>query len=656
VTAMKKLLLQSAKIVGTATEKAWSQVHTFSPADEEKQRLRGELLAVLSLSGLGEGVEAVAAGREIIARLHEEYYGHLEEKALVQLKQAVKKVCSEGAAEAGVEIGAVAIVGNVLYAALAGEGQLVLQRDSQIGVVLQGPGQTDGSEEKLVATASGYLHHGDLFLLGTGEFFKTVAAGVLKAALAADSPEEVTEALAPAIHGRTESGTVAAVVCRVEEESEKESVGLTPLKEEVKPIQKKEKKWLRLEEKIKEVWQAFQNRLGEKAIYLRQGISHREERSPRAKKTTLTVASILVVLFVISVFLGGWQRRRLGLERKTATLFQEARQKKEEGEALLELNPARARELLLEAQSLSQQIEAEGLKTAEFEKFKAALDQALNQILKEHQVELKLFFDLELIKQAAKGDDWAVSGGKLIVLDREKPSVYEVGITDKKSAILAGGKSLAQATQIAAYLPYLFVLTDQGIVRVDKLIKKENLAIKVDEAWGEIADFQAFAGNLYLLDQKEGLWKYPAVETSTGQPAFGARRRWLKGEAPDFSQAVGMAIDGSIWVLKADGTVWKFTQGRKEAFGLAGLPGDQPLTPTAIYTDDDCQFLYLLDQAHSRVVVLAKSGEYEASYSWSSELSDGASLGEIKGLAVSEEEKKILLLAGSKIYEIQLKK
>lgn len=624
---MRRFLLETAKIVGTATEKSWSQVHLFSPADAEKQKLRGELLAVLSLSGLGEGVEAVTAGREVISRLHEEYYGNLQGKALERLKTAVKTVFSEAAAEAEIEIGAAALVGDVLYLAIAGKGQAVLQRDNKMGIILQ------GNEE--VVTASGYLEDDDLFLLGTTGFFQAVASGVLKAALNTGSPTETTEVLAPIIHGRPESGSVAALVCKVRAEDKIEETILAP--------PEKEKKITPLKDVIRPIFSRLQRGLGEKAIYLRREFRQRDEKPGRSPKTVFTIVLVLLVLLVISVGLGARQRKHLGLEKKTVVLFEQARQKFQEGEALLELNPLRARELLLEAKSLSQQIETEGLKTAEFEKFKVELEQALNQVLKEHKVEAGLFFDLELIKQEAKGDDWAVSGGKLMILDKEKTSVYEVGIADKKSAILAGGKSLKGASQVAAFLPKTFILTEEGIIETDKLTKKEGLVIETDEEWGEIVDFWAFAGNLYLLDKKGEIWQYPAIETG-----FGARRRWLKGEiTPDFSNAVSMAIDGSIWVLKSDGMIWKFTRGAKDAFGVAGL--DKPFSnPTTLYTDDDCESLYILDKGNLRVVVLAKSGEYGATYQWEG-------MRDVDGLVVSEEEKKILLLAGSKIYEIELK-
>lgn len=86
---------QIAKVVGTPTNGFWSQVHTFSPEDPVKKEKRGDLLAVLVLSGVPEGIEAVAAGREVLARLHEEYYGHLEGSPFERLKESLAKISQE---------------------------------------------------------------------------------------------------------------------------------------------------------------------------------------------------------------------------------------------------------------------------------------------------------------------------------------------------------------------------------------------------------------------------------------------------------------------------------------------------------------------------------------------------------------------------------
>ena len=88
---MAKLSLQVAKVVGILTPNGWSQVHTFYPEEKDKLLSRGQLLAAVSLAGESEKDQLATQGRELITRLHEEYYGELETSALASLKKAVEK-------------------------------------------------------------------------------------------------------------------------------------------------------------------------------------------------------------------------------------------------------------------------------------------------------------------------------------------------------------------------------------------------------------------------------------------------------------------------------------------------------------------------------------------------------------------------------------
>jgi hypothetical protein len=88
--------VSSSKLTGIPGPSGWVQVHEYLPKDEEKLKLRGHLFAVIATSGKGVsgpdlrfresqgsekgprpggGVESVAAGRELLTRLHEEYFG-----------------------------------------------------------------------------------------------------------------------------------------------------------------------------------------------------------------------------------------------------------------------------------------------------------------------------------------------------------------------------------------------------------------------------------------------------------------------------------------------------------------------------------------------------------------------------------------------------
>jgi len=380
-----------------------------------------------------------------------------------------------------------------------------------------------------------------------------------------------------------------------------------------------------------------EKKLKRRAIYLAK--EDREKERPR--KTLMSVAAILLILLVVSVVLGMRQRSRRQEGGGQAAILRQAQTKKGEGDALIDLNPIRARQLLVEARDLINEISDEEASQAILD-FKAELEQSLSLVMREHEVEPTSYFDLVFIKDGAKGDDLAISGGEVVIFDKEKRAIYSLEIATKQSAFLAGGESLADGQHVAAFLPKIYLLTERGVLEFDKETKREKLVIEADDEWGEIIDFRAFGGNLYLLDKGGEIWKYPGIEGG-----FGAYRYWLKGEEPDFSDAVGMSIDGSVWVLKANGTILKFTQGGRDPFTISGL--DQPLNnPTAIFTDDDQERLYIVDKGNSRVVVIDKSGEYHSQYLWQG-------MGDIVGLVVSEEEKKILLLSGNQIFAIEIR-
>ena len=621
---MENFALRFAKVVGTPTEKSGSWVHIFSPTDEQKLSQRGHLLAVIGLDNFIGEEELAAVGKEIISRLHEEYYGELTSKAFDQLKRTIDKVAREinEGGDLSLNLGAVAIIDNLLYVVMSRGSQLMLLRKGQIQTIFSG-------EE----TGSGYLKNEDVLLLGTEEFFRLVNQETIQNALVTSSSEEAVEILAPAVHGQAD-GSSAAIVFKIFPK-EKEASAETPSVVEPSVIQKRRSFELgkKLKEKIFTLIVSVDDRLKRRMIYLRNN----KEKNFRSQKTLFTVALILLIILGISVFFGMKQRQGLGLTGQAAALFSQAQAKKEEGEVLKTLNPAKSQQLLTESQNLVGEIEKLGGQSEDFLKFKQELNSLLVSSLREHELEGKLFFDLELIKAGAEGKDLLLTDGELIVLDEKQTAVYEIGLQAQKSTILFGGEKIQGAELIAQAGDNLYVLVSEGLLKGGKL---SEIKIKKDEVWGEIVDVKGFTNNLYLLDSQGEIWRYLAIEG-----AFGEKQKWLQQKA-DFSSAISLAIDGSLWVLTQDGQILKFLQGQKDSFILSGL--NKPFfEPTAIFTDFDSQNLYVLDNGNARIVVLSKNGEYQAEYRW-------PQLNQAQDLAVIETEKKIFCLLGSKIYSMEM--
>lgn len=629
---MEKLTVQIAKLVGTPNQNSWSQVHSFIPEEEEKKSKRGFLLAIISFSG-EEGVEAVATGREILSRFHEEYYGETETKIFSRLTQAVEEVNEEfSQPERKLEIITAALVENIAYLVIKGGGRILLKRGEAVQTLLE------GNEEKL-ATASGYLEEGDFLMLGTNLLFEVIPQGGLQAALNNETPEEVVEAMAPLIHGQSQMARAASLVAMVKkEEGMAEEIGAVSVPEEKAP--QAQSAIAGITEKLKTFFGRVPFKLPQAVgrIYLRQ-----REKELKQKKMVLTVAIILILLLGASIVFGSRQRGLHQRQQQFAEISSQVGAALEEGEGLKELNPLKAKEILLPLQSKITELEKLGIETQKLTEVKKRYEQVLTQVVKEHEFsDLPVFFDLSLIREGGRGDKMSLYRTAGAILDSKNKRVFGFDLSQKSIEVLAGGDELNGASSITLYNEAVYVLTEKGILEVKTKTKRTNLVIEKDEEWGEISALGAFGGNLYLVDKSGVIWRYPVSESG-----FGAKQKWFgAGVSPDLSGIVSMAIDGSVWLLRNDNKILKFTRGAPDAFSVSGLDKDLN-SPQSFYNDDETSKIYVLDKGNSRILVLGKTGEYQGQYLWSG-------MREATDLVVNEAEKKILLLKEDKVYEIKI--
>jgi len=93
--------------------------------------------------------------------------------------------------------------------------------------------------------------------------------------------------------------------------------------------------------------------------------------------------------------------------------------------------------------------------------------------------------------------------------------------------------------------------------------------------------------------------------------------------------------------------VSKYTKGVADNFSLSGF--DKPLiSPTGIITNATDDNIYILDNGNSRLVVIDKNGNYKAQY-------QASVIKTAKDFEVLEKDKKVYVLSGGKVYEIDLK-
>ncbi len=612
--------IETSKIVGTPGEGFWSQVHTFFPQDRIKKEKRGDLLAVLVVSGAEEGIGAVALGREILGRLHEEYYGGLDGSAFEKLGEAVGKVCLENK---GLQIVAASLFGRVLYLAIYGQGKVVLKRGEKLGVVLQ------GSEQGL-QTGSGILEAGDLILLGSEHFFQVVGFGVMKAALENNSLEEAVESLAPIVLGRNNMADAAVILASVKEELQF-SIASVPQFEEKKPTLEVKNKPAGFLAKI----------LSKVKLPVRKSFFVRRTEAEKRKKIFFGAALVLLVLLITSLGFGLKRKSAEEKQNKVKNLFSLAEEKFNQGKEIYLLKPADGKVSITEAKQLAE----EGLTLKKDSPELILLKEQIEKFLAGTGVEAVLsevptFMDLSLIADGASGISLSLLDKDLAILDKENKKIYLLN-TEKKSSLVYDFPDNA-GKLINSFDSKIMILGEKGITEVDTKNKNTSLKITKDEAWKEIIGFSSFNGNLYLLDKGAGdVWRYLASGES-----YGGRKSWFVGTPPDLSKAVSIAIDGSVWILEKD-KISKFTLSKADDFSLAKMP-ESFIDPVKIYTSADDQNLYVLDKGRGKIYVIAKTGEFKVSYAWEG-------IKQTSDLVAIESINKIFLLSGTKIYEIGIK-
>ena len=173
------------------------------------------------------------------------------------------------------------------------------------------------------------------------------------------------------------------------------------------------------------------------------------------------------------------------------------------------------------------------------------------------------------------------------------------------------------------------------------------------DIWLKPQAIAGYFGNLYVLDPLLGriLKHVPTDNAYTNPPSD-----YLGLElGVDLTGAVDMAVDGTLYVLFADGQIRKFYRGQRQPFDMEGLP--RPMrSPTTIFVSGPQEaeaggYVYVTDTGNERVVQFDKQGQYVRQFR--------ANPGEphmekLRGIYVDEEMGRMLILSGKTLWLAQL--
>ncbi len=199
-----------------------------------------------------------------------------------------------------------------------------------------------------------------------------------------------------------------------------------------------------------------------------------------------------------------------------------------------------------------------------------------------------------------------LQGQDLYVLDNGNDQVYRVTLTDDGLAMqpnsrqaLAFMRRTAQVNeyQVGDLIDIAWAEDGSGLSQDNVLVAVDSGGLVIDcaprftdtcgtqrlqgvENWLSPAAIQIWNGRLYVLDPGANqLWRYDPPGANSGALP-NAPLEYFSGEGrPDIRTAVDFAIDteGVVYVLLANGTMYKFRGGERVDFAYAGFPEGQVL-------------------------------------------------------------------------------
>ncbi len=161
-----------------------------------------------------------------------------------------------------------------------------------------------------------------------------------------------------------------------------------------------------------------------------------------------------------------------------------------------------------------------------------------------------------------------------------------------------------------------------------------------------------FGNTLYLLDPAGNqILKYGEIDSSNDLTASS----YTKSKKVDLSSSIGMAIDGSVFVLSKDGVVTKFVRGNPSDFKLTNLPVpfDNISRPISFTANEDSPIYYYADQGSDkippRIIEFDKNGKFSHQYflpkKWQND---------IKLIVTNPKSHKAWVIVNKELYEFTL--
>jgi hypothetical protein len=371
---------------------------------------------------------------------------------------------------------------------------------------------------------------------------------------------------------------------------------------------------------------------------------------PGSSRLLLSTSLILIILFAGSVMLLSQKKTHEINLNRYSEILSEANQKEDQAEAaMIYQDEAKARKMLNESQELLGQIAGSDYLQEEIKELEVKIKEQLKKL--DHLVEIsepKIVYDFKNLKPEIETKGLLNLNNILFSYNPANNKIYKYDLEENVGlTVEADSNGLGRLQKGTALTNNrLAFYTDAPGIAVfnpDKdELKKVDTPLAQEISLENLKDISSYGANIYFLDAGNNqIWKHSPILSG-----FSKAKPWIKpNEESDFSNAVSLAIDGAIYILKQDGTILKYLSGYKKEFAVLSETTQPIEQATKIYTLPGYANLYILEPENKRILIFNKQGKIITQY-FSEKFNN------LKDLVVLEKEKKIYLLNGTEIVEI----
>ncbi len=359
-------------------------------------------------------------------------------------------------------------------------------------------------------------------------------------------------------------------------------------------------------------------------------------------KILLFLVLILTGIFIGSIAYMKTQAKQEKERQNYTAQIQEIIDKQIEAESsIIYKDEKKAFDLLKEAEAIINNLPIKDKdQEQKKEELTADLDVIFRKLCKVEIVKDNVFVTLP----DARIDKLEIIDETLVAFTKDIQTLYKINLGTKQidEQIYSETMDLMQSTVPKENDKILFLDDNNAVIEYDKKttsITTKDIIYPKDNP--EISNIFIYNQKLYSID-KSSSQIYKHNETQTG---YDKGTLWLKQNV-DLSNAVDLAIDSSLYILKLNGELLKFSSGTQDEFSIKMIDPKME-EPTQMWTYSDVDEIFILEPKQKRIVIIDKGGTLIKQYTsldWQNPTN----------MSVDIDNKKLYVIDSGKVYRIDL--